>query len=232
MKKDYVTERIYSKYSINDIRKRYLLLGIDNFKKTIHFLNFRLLTSIVIFLVLLYTNELGYILGPVFVILFYYFMPKLYFGIKVNKRKKILEHDAMFYFEVLSLAIESGNNLHNALLVTTNNIDNTLSKEFKIVINEVRYGKSLDEALEKMHYRIPSDIINNIILNIRESIMFGNNIIETLNNQVDYLREKKILEIKAVIAKIPMKISVISVVFFIPLLLLLILGPVLIGYLN
>ena len=62
--------------------------------------------------------------------------------------------------------------------------------------------------------------------------MFGNNIIGTLNNQLDYLRESKILETKAYISKIPLKISVISVLFFIPLLLLLILGPVLINYLS
>ena len=84
----------------------------------------------------------------------------------------------------------------------------------------------------EMKKKIPSDTINNILLNIRESNMFGNNIIGTLNNQLDYLREAKILETKAYISKIPLKISVISVCFFIPLLLLLILGPVLINYLS
>ena len=138
----------------------------------------------------------------------------------------------MFYFEVLSLSIESGNNLHNALLITSNNIESDLSSEFKKVMDEVSFGKSLTESLDKMKYRIPSDIINNIVLNIRESVMFGNNIVETLNNQIDYLRDKKILETKALISKIPLKISIISVVFFIPLLLLLILGPVLIDYLS
>ena len=51
-------------------------------------------------------------------------------------------------------------------------------------------------------------------------------------NQINYLRETKILETRAYISKIPLKISVISVVFFIPLLLLLILGPVLINYIG
>ena len=95
---------------------------------------------------------------------------------------------------------------------------------------DIEYSKSFDEAINDMKERIPSDTINNILLNIRESNMFGNSIIHTLNNQLDYLRETKILETKAYISKIPVKISVISVVFFIPLLLLLILGPVLINY--
>ena len=83
-----------------------------------------------------------------------------------------------------------------------------------------------------MKSRIPSDIVNNILLNIKESSMFGNSILGTLNNQIDYLRETKLLEMRAYISKIPLKISVISVLFFIPLLLLLILGPVLIDYLG
>ena len=49
---------------------------------------------------------------------------------------------------------------------------------------------------------------------------------------IDQEREKKLLETKAIINKMPLKISVVSVIFFIPLLLLLILGPVLINYLG
>ena len=232
MAKKSISEKIYSKYSFNSIKKKYLLLGYDNRKKILDFLNFRLVSSIVLFFIILYTVDLGYVLGPVLVLLYYYFLPNIVLDYKIKKRKMRLEEDAMFYFEVLSLSIESGNNLHNALLITSNNIDSDLSREFLMVMEEVSFGKSLSESLDKMKYRIPSDIINNIILNIRESIMFGNNIVETLNNQIDYLRDKKILETKALISKIPLKISVISVVFFIPLLLLLILGPVLIDYLS
>lgn len=231
-KKNNITKKIYSKYSLESIKSKFLLLGIDDEGKVLNFLNFRLVSSIVIFFVILYTIELGYVLGPIFIIAYYYFFPNIVLDYRIKRRKRKLEHEAMFYFEVLSLSIESGNNLHNALLITSNSIDSDLSIEFRKVMDEVSFGKSLTESLEKLKYRIPSDIINNIVLNIRESIVFGNSIIETLNNQIDYLREKKVLETRAMIAKIPLKISVISVVFFIPLLLLLILGPVLIDYLS
>ena len=51
-------------------------------------------------------------------------------------------------------------------------------------------------------------------------------------NQIDYLREKRVLETKAIISKMPVKISIVSVIFFIPLLLLLLLGPMLIKLLS
>ena len=232
MKFSEITKSIYSNYSLNDIRNRMKLLGIDNEKDVLKFLNIRLLTSIILFFVILYSVEWGYVLGPVLVILYYIFLPNIVIDRKIRKRKDKLESEAMYYFEILSLSLESGNNLYNAIKVTSDSIDSELSNEFKKMMLDIDYSKSFDEAINDMKDRIPSDIINNILLNIRESNMFGNSIIGTLNNQLDYLRESKILETKAYISKIPLKISVISVLFFIPLLLLLILGPVLINYLS
>ena len=83
-----------------------------------------------------------------------------------------------------------------------------------------------------MKKRIPSESINNTILNVTESSIFGSNIIESLNNQLEYLRNKELMEVKGKIAKLPIKISVISVVFFIPILLLIILSPVVIDFLT
>ena len=227
-----ISKNIYSNYSLNDIRNRMKLLGVEDENETLKFLNGRLLTSIIIFFVILYTFEWGYILGPIIVVLYYIFLPDLIINPKIKKRKQKLESEAMYFFEVLVLSLESGNNLYNAIRVTSDNIDSELSNEFKKMMVDIEYSKSFDEAINDMKDRIPSDTINNILLNIRESNMFGNSIIGTLNNQLDYLRETKILETKAYISKIPLKISVISVVFFIPLLLLLILGPVLINYLG
>ena len=232
MKIDEISKNIYSKYSKDDIRRRMILLGITDESSIYKFLNLRLITSIIIFFMIIYLIDWGYILGPIFVILYYIFLPKFTLDVKINRRRKRLENDAMYFFEILALSLESGNNLYKAIMITSENIDSDLSSEFKKMITDIKFGKSFDEAISSMRLRIPSATINNILLNIKEANLFGNNIIGTLNNQLDYLRESKILETKAYISKIPLKISIISVVFFIPLLLLLILGPVLINYFS
>ena len=96
----------------------------------------------------------------------------------------------------------------------------------------MNFGKSLNDALNDLRKRIPSDNINNIILNIKETNIFGNNIISALYNQIEYIRERKLLEEKARISKMPVKISVVSILFFIPLLLAMLLGPMLIQLLS
>ena len=199
MKFNEISKNIYSKYSLNNISKRMKLLGKDSLQDTLKFLNIRLLTSIVLFFVILYLVDWGYILGPILVVLYYIYLPNFTIDQKIKKRKAKLENEAMYFFEILALSLESGNNLYNAIKVTSDNIDSEISNEFKLMMIDIDYSKSFEEAINDMKERIPSDTINNILLNIRESNMFGNSIIGTLNNQLDYLRETKILETKAYI---------------------------------
>ena len=53
----------------------------------------------------------------------------------------------MHFFEVLTLSLETGRNLEEAFLVTINSVSSSLSLEFKEALREVKYGKSLTEAL-------------------------------------------------------------------------------------
>lgn len=227
-----ITSLLYRDKTIEKINKKIKLLGENKKYDAITFMNLRVTTSILVFFMVLYLIDFGYILAPIITYLYYVFLPNLYFNPKIKERVRTLDYDAMYFFEILALSIQSGNNLINALKVTSQSIDSTLSLEFREVIREVNLGKTLEEALDDMKSRIPSDTVNNIILNIKESSLFGNNIIDTLYNQIDYIRDKIVLENRAYISKLPLKISIISVVFFIPLLLLLILGPVILNYFS
>ena len=224
--------KIYSKSTIEKYQKKIDLLGYKNTYDAVIFLNIRLLSTILIFFVLLYIFELGYIIAPIASILYFYTLPKIMIDKKVMERSERLDNDAMYFFEVLTLSLETGRNLKVALEITSDSIDSELSEEFRQTLKEVRFGKSLNEALENLKLRIPSDTINNIILNISQSNIFGNSIVETMYNQIDYIRDKQILNAKAKINKIPLKVSVISVIFFIPLILLLILSPLILQFLS
>ena len=223
---------IHSKATISKYQKRINLLGYKNSYNAVKFLNIRLVSSILLFFVILYFARFGYIISPIITFAYFVFLPKIMIDRKIEKRIEKLDNEAMYFFEVLTLSLETGRNLKTALELTSENIDSELSDEFRKTLNEAKYGKGLSEALDDLKLRIPSDTINNIILNISQSNVFGNSIIETMYNQIDYIRDKKVMNTKAKINKIPLKVSVVSVVFFIPLLLLLILSPVIIDYLS
>ena len=230
MKKD--AKKIYSKKQIEKIETKIKLLGVSSKYDALTFLNIRLITSILIFLIILINYKYGYIFSIIIVILYYYLFEKILLDNKINKRRKKLNVEAIYFFEVLTLSLQTGRNLVEAISITTNSIDSELSLEFKEALRETKYGKSLNESLSDMQSKIPSDSINNIILALTQANIYGSSIIDTMNNQVDYLRERRKLEVKAAISKVPTKISIISVFFFIPLILLIILGPAILTYIG
>ena len=223
--------KIYRDKDIKKVEEKMNMLGSFAKMDTYTFLNIRLISSIVVFLFILYFFIYGYLLSPVFTILYYYLFTYIYIESPLKKRIKQLDHDALYFFEILTLTLESGRDLEHSLEVTVENVDTELSQEFKQALYEMKFGKSLIESLEDMKRRIPSETINNIILNMTQTSVFGNSILETMYHQIDFLRDKQILEIRGAINKIPNKVSIISVVFVVPLILLMILGPFIINLL-
>ena len=175
----------------------------------------------------MFTLDFGYIFGIIIAIIWYNLFI-LVVELKIKDRADRLEEDALEFFEIFTLSLESGKNIESALESTTGSIKTELSKEFKQTLYEIKFGKNVSDALIDMRYRIPSDLINNIILNIVESNKFGNGILTTMYDQIEYLREKRVLSIREKINKIPNRVSIISVLFIVPLIMILILGPYLI----
>jgi len=230
--KQELARKIYDHKLVEKITKKINLLGINTKLDTISFLNIRIVTSAIVFILSLYIFDLGYIFAPILTIIYYYLYEKIMLDDKIKNRRENLESEAMNFFEILTLSLETGRNLEEALNVTINSVDGELSLEFKEAIRETNFGKSLKESLIDMQKYIPSESINNIILALTQANMSGSSIIDTMYNQIDYMREKRKLEIKAEISKVPVKISIISVFFFIPLILLIILGPVILSYIG
>lgn len=223
---------LYSKKSIREMQDKINLMGLTDKYNPIIILNLRIFTSLIIFFMVLYIIDFGYIFAPIITFLYFIFFKKLFLDTKIRQREIELEQESIHFFEVLTLSLETGRNLESALTITTSNIDSEISSEFKEALRGIKYGKSLTECLQNMQKYIPSEAINNIIISLTHANIYGNSIIDTLNTQIDYIREKRVLETKAEISKVPIKISVVSVLFFVPLILLIILAPVLLTYIS
>ena len=225
-------KRIYSAKELNEIETALKCLGSDTKYDVTTFCLYRLITTILVFALTILLIDSGYIYAPFIAIGYYYLFYYVNITKKISQRNQRLEHQALYFFEILTLTLESGRNLENALIVTCNNVDSEISNEFKSALDEMKFGKSLIEALGDLKNRISSDIIGNIILNIIQTNRFGNSILDTLYNEVDFLRQKELLTAKERINKIPNKVSIISVLFIVPLILVLILGPYLIEFIS
>lgn len=230
MKKEKSSGGFIMDKTIVKYQKKIDKLGLNNTFDANWFLSIRFITSCLLFVFILWLMDFGYVVAPIVVFVYYYLLSYVCIDKRIKRRAKKLESEAITFFDVLKLTLASGKDIVSSLAMTSNNVDGELSLEVKYTLKEIKFGKSLEEALDSLRGRIASDVVSNIILNIKESSIFGTNIIDSLDSQIRFLRDKRIMDIKEVINKIPIKISAISVVFFIPILMLLILSPILIEY--
>lgn len=225
-------KKIFNKSLIKKVEDKINLLGLTCKYDAVTILGMRVVTSIFLFVLVFMSFKQGYILSVALVVIYNFMFEYIALDSKIKKREKKINDEAIYFFEVLTLSLQTGRNLEEAISITVNSVDGELSNEFKEALRQTKFGKSLNESLNDMQKKIPSDSINNIVLALTQANIYGSSIISTLNNQIDYLREKRKMEIKAQISKVPTKISVISVFFFIPLILLIILGPILLNYIG
>ena len=94
---------IYSKKTIEKIERKVNFLGINAKWDVFTFLNIRLVTSILLFIFMF--NSFNFILGIVFVILYYYLFEKILLDEKIKKRTLKLNVEAIYFFEVLTLSL-------------------------------------------------------------------------------------------------------------------------------
>ncbi len=231
-KSNTLMSRLYREKTLEQINNKILMLGNNAKFDAVTFMNIRLITTIILFIIVIYWGDLSYIYAPFIAAIYYVLFEYLFLEKTLKQREKKLDHEALTFFEILTLTLESGRDLESALEITCFNTKSELSDEFKKTLFEMKFGKSLMEALEDMKKRIPSETVNNIILNIVQTNIFGNSILDTMYNQIEFLRDKQILEIKEKINKIPNKVSIISVIFIVPLILILLLGPFLIEFIG
>ena len=218
--------------AVEKIQKQLDLLGTNRHFNAYKFLSFALITSLILICCLYYFTNIHYLLVPVIAFVYYYLLYYILILKATDKRAKKLETEALEFFEIYTLALESGRNLETALMITVENTNSDLSNEFNIALKEMKYGKSFVEALKSMKKRIPSETVNNVILSMIEANTYGGSILENMYNQIEFLREKKFLSVREAINKIPNKISIISVLLLVPLMIIIILGPLLIQYIS
>lgn len=227
--------KVYGIKYYNKLNNKIKSLGTNNKINIVSFMNIRLYLSIILFLIPIIFHFINsslfkywYIDSVIIFILSYILIKYLLLDLRLKKRKIILEEEAYYFFEVLTLTLQTGRNLEKSIEITCKYINNEISEEFKQMLFHMKLGKSFKESLDSMRERIPSTDINNIILNMSEASSFGTNLVSMMERELEYLNQKQILRIKEEINKIPNKVSIISVLFIIPLIFLIILSPVII----
>lgn len=203
----------------NRIKNKITLLGFKMDYKL--FIYMRLISCLLLFLFLFLFVDYGYLVAPLATIIYYAFAEYVILNLAIHRRSYTLEMDALDFFPIFLLALKSGRNIKNAIITSTNIIENDLSKEFKRVLRNIEIGKSLDESLSLLKTRIPSQIINNIIVSIMEANRLGNSLNNSIQTQLSYIKERQKKERIIKHRNVSFKLALVSVIFVFVIIILL-----------
>ena len=106
-KKSKIDLKIHRKATVKAFQKKIDMLGYKDTYDANIFLNMRLFSSIAIFFVLLYLLDWGIFIAPIITIIYYIFLYKVLIDKKLEERAMRLDDEGMFFFEVLTLSLET-----------------------------------------------------------------------------------------------------------------------------
>ena len=167
----------------------------------------------IVFILLLVSSKYGYFIAPIVSIILYILFEYICLDKTIIERMELLEKDALEFFPIFNIVFKNGKSIKNAIEKTIEIVDNSLSEEFKLVLDNVNLGKSLDESLLNMSKRIPSIMVNNVITDLTESNRLGNNINESINLQLDLINEKRKKDYLTDLRIIPFRITIMFIIF-------------------
>lgn len=128
---------------------------------------------------------------------------------------------------IMSNGIKAGQSLGQSMERVVENMSGPLPQEFKLVLNKVRLGMSVEEALNEFGERIPRQDVQMFVTAVNILKETGGNLAETFQTIVTTVRERQKVEkkIQALTAQGQMQAIIISLVPFLLLGVFLVVDP-------
>ena len=211
---------IYPKTYINKIDSKIKSLGSFNKLTTSSFILSRLILECLIFLIFILIPIYGLLLSILFVILFHFLYEDILITSKLITRNKDITKDAIMYFNILLLNINNYKSIEDLLLISSNIINNRFTNQLKVLLK----GNNYNEALLELSSSIPEGILADYLKDM--SICKSNQELEIIiHNLLNDLNENNLESLNKKIGLLPLKFTILVIIFLVIVLGLLIVLP-------
>lgn len=162
-------------------------------------------------------------------IIFGFFIPDIVLYNKVAKRREKFEETLPDAIDLLTMCVSAGLAFPAALAKVSDLQRGPVPEEFLRVRAEVQLGKDRNEALREMAERMKVDALRNFVNAVGQVDRFGIPISAALQEQSRELRAERKARGREKAQKVPIKILGPVMLCFLPCVLLIVLGPAIIG---
>jgi tight adherence protein C len=218
-------------------REKLLMAGYRGQAPYVTFLFFRLVTPVVLFLAaLLYIFvithldksmpvKIGICVGAAY---FGLQAPMLFLRNAISKRQLSIKRAFPDALDLLLICIESGMSIEVAFRKVSTEIVTqsiALSEEFTLTTAELSYLQDRKVAYENLAKRTGLDGVKSVCLALQQSERYGTPLGQSLRVMAQENRDMRMMEAEKKAASLPPKLTVPMILFFLPVLFIVILGP-------
>lgn len=164
-----------------------------------------------------------------------FMLPAVRLKRKVAERRREIEESFPNALDLIQISVEAGMGLDAAMTRVANEMVHSapaLSQEFRMVQLEVSAGRDREPALLDMAERTGVDEVASFANVILQSLRFGTSISEALQVYANEMRLNRELKAQEKANKLPVKMSAVMSALMLPAMILLIVGPVVIRWIN
>ena len=167
------------------------------------------------------------IIFPLILALAGFFLPLLSLNSMAAKRQLLIKKSLPDFLDLLLVSVDAGLGFDMALKRVTNQMEGPLSQETARALEEIRIGRSREEALRGIVHRTGVPDLSTFISAIIQAEQLGTNIASTLRVQANTMRQKRRQRAEKAAMQAPIKMIFPMAFFIFPVMFVVILGPIL-----
>ena len=157
-----------------------------------------------------------------------YYLPKYWITKRVQKREEAITDGFPDALDLMLVCVEAGQSLDQAIIRVAKEIRTSfeaLADEFEIVAYEMKAGKDKVKVLKDFGERCGVQDVNSFVTVLIQSATFGTSIAEALRVYAEEMRDKRVMRAEEKANKLPTKLTLATMMFCVPPLLIILIGP-------
>jgi tight adherence protein C len=157
-----------------------------------------------------------------------YYLPKYWIERRIQTRQGEIQNGFPDALDMLLVCVEAGQSLDQGIIRVSKELKTgypALAEEFEIVAQEVKAGKDKTSVLRAFSERTGVPDIASFVTVMIQSQTFGTSIAEALRIYASEMRDKRVMRAEEAANKLPTKMTLGTMMFTVPPLLIILVGP-------
>ncbi|MEO1680250.1 MAG: type II secretion system F family protein [Pseudomonadota bacterium] len=157
-----------------------------------------------------------------------YYLPSYWIKRRIESRQQEIQDGFPDSLDMMLVCVEAGQSMDQAILRVSREIRTgfpALGEEYEIVSSEMKAGKDKSQVLRDMAERSGVPDVQSFVTVMIQSATFGTSIADALRVYAAEMRDKRVMRAEEKANKLPTKLTLGTMLFTVPPLLVILIGP-------